>query len=333
MSTPKKFSELPLASYIGSDKLLVVDNTGVKRVAKPEPYPEPRRTLPYASDDADTWYRIANISKSGLGLVFIKQIYSYASPCSVILAVAADGWGTNPQTGSDIRLLAGNPKYFKEARIVTDVWNTDNSAWLDVLVAKSNNAGDVYIFGVNIFAVGQVTKNPSIESALSVKEFDLTKSGGVICCTAVGPYRVTVTQKGGLHEHTGETNSGMVEISADGAVSFGSIDAACQFIGQCDEMRSLHGNDVPRSNFRSKRGKNVRDIHSGIEYNVKCSDRGHSQHFRLNHECRESSELLRATLHPIVWDISLQTILQKRAGLDKLDKVHKRIVRKEVVVA
>lgn len=144
---------------------------------------------------------------------------------------------------------------------------------------------------------------------------------------------MTVTQKGGQHEHTGETNSGMVEISADGAVSFGSVDAACQFIGQCDEMQSLHGNDVPRRNFRSKRGKNVRDIRSGIEYSVKCSDRGNNQHFRLNSECGERSELLRATLHPIVWNISLQTILQKRGGLVRLDKVHKRIVRKEVVVA
>lgn len=36
-------------------------------------------------------------------------------------------------------------------------------------------------------------------------EWTILKSGGVICCTAVGPYRVTVTQKGGPHEHTGES--------------------------------------------------------------------------------------------------------------------------------
>lgn len=178
MSTPKKFSELPLVSDIGDAKLLVVDDTGVKRAAKPAPYPQPRRTLPYATDDADTWYRIANINKSGLGLVFLCQVYSYASPRSVILAVAADGWGTNPQTGTDVRLVAGVPTYFKKARIVCDAWNTDNSAWLDVLVAKSRNSGSVYIFGVNINAVDSVTKNPSIDSALSVKEFDLTQSGG-----------------------------------------------------------------------------------------------------------------------------------------------------------
>lgn len=205
MSTPKKFSELPLVSDIGDAKLLVVDDTGVKRAAKPAPYPQPRRTLPYATDDADTWYRIANINKSGLGLVFLCQVYSYASPRSVILAVAADGWGTNPQTGTDVRLVAGVPTYFKKARIVCDAWNTDNSAWLDVLVAKSRNSGSVYIFGVNINAVDSVTKNPSIDSALSVKEFDLTQSGGVICCTVVGPYRVTVTQKGGPHEQTGQS--------------------------------------------------------------------------------------------------------------------------------
>ena len=205
MSTPKKFSELPLVSDIGAAKMLVVDDTGVKRAAKPEPYPQPRRTLPYATDDADTWYRIANINKSGLGLVFLNQVYSYASPRSVILAVAADGWGTNPQTGTDVRLVAGVPTYFKKARIVCDAWNTDNSAWLDVLVAKSRNSGSVYIFGVNINSVDSVTKNPSVESALSVKEFDLTQSGGVVCCTAVGPYRVTVTQKGGQHEHRSES--------------------------------------------------------------------------------------------------------------------------------
>ncbi len=205
MSTPKKFSELPLVSDIGAASLLVVDDTGVKRAANHAPYPQPRRTLPYATDDADTWYRIANINKSGLGLVFLNQVYSYASPRSVILAVAADGWGTNPQTGTDVRLVAGVPTYFKKARIVCDAWNTDNSAWLDVLVAKSRNSGSVYIFGVNINAVDSVTKNPSVESALSVKEFDLTQSGGVICCTAVGPYRVTVTQKGGPHEHRGES--------------------------------------------------------------------------------------------------------------------------------
>lgn len=181
MSKPKKFSELPLVSDIGAANLLVVDDTGVKRTPLPEASWQQRHQASVESNGK--WYRIADVNRSGAGFIVLKGSYTQSRPAPCVLAIAFDAHGgfDGPHSARcDAKLLVGHPDRMTKIRFVVDAFNSPWAGHIDMFIAQSTIMPRVEIValsGLGILAT-EIAEAPSAESANTVKEFDLTQSGG-----------------------------------------------------------------------------------------------------------------------------------------------------------
>lgn len=199
MSTQaKQLNDVPTVDIGPSTRILALDSSGA--VGK--------GTLPSSGwqQSADIrlspgkWYRVVDVNLTGVGTMAVMRYYHYTAPRNLLLSISFDAFG-NITDGIDVRVLAGVPIHITKIRCVVDKYNTAWAGHIDIYVGGGTGA-EITIVGLSGLGmrVCDIAEDPSIEGANLVKEFDL-KSGGVIYCTAIGPYLVAYKEKGGPHEH------------------------------------------------------------------------------------------------------------------------------------
>lgn len=155
------------------------------------------------------WWRIANINFCGVGIICISELWTQSPPRPVVLGVVLDAYpGGNDTNNNGIKVLAGKSNRISKIRFVVDVRNKANSGWLDICIPHTDKfksrRTQIASYGLGIRPV-KLAEAPSVDNAYFVKEFDMTalqsNSGGVISCTAIGPYLVAYKEKGGPHEY------------------------------------------------------------------------------------------------------------------------------------
>lgn len=208
MSTAKKINEAPVID-IGTDtQLLAIGADGKVGKWKFPALVQQSKEKGFPFVEQGDWWRIANIDACGVGILCIRERWSQSAPTPVVLGIAVDAYPGGPQVNADaIKVLAGRSNRITKVRVVIDAFNKANACWIDVCVPHADiykyRATQVAALGLGIKPV-EIAEAPSVDSAYQVREYDmatLTQSGGVICCTSVGPYRVAVAQKGGPHEY------------------------------------------------------------------------------------------------------------------------------------
>lgn len=209
MSTARKINEAPVIEIGPGSTVLALDSSGaVGKGALPETIGQCSKALPFPNEAQGEWWRIANISHCGVGIICICEFWSQSAPTPIVLGVAVDAF-PDPSVNANanaFKVLAGESNRISKIRLVIDGFNKTDAGWVDICIPHSdkykNRNTRVATFGLGIKPVA-IAEAPDVSAAHYVKEFDmnaLTQSGGVICCTAVGPYRVAVTEKGGRHE-------------------------------------------------------------------------------------------------------------------------------------
>ncbi len=201
MSMAKKMNEVPVIGIDTGTSLLALGTDGKVRQGT---YPDAgwQRTHLKSIPFVGGWYRIADVNKCGAGLIAIIEDWNYAAPNPMLIAVACDMY-PGEKVIPEAKVLVGHPGHVLKLRYVVDAFNTAWGGHIDMQMVNANaSSGNVVraaICGLGLRAT-IITEAPDVSSAYSVKEIALTKSGGVISCTSVGPYRVAVTEKGGRHE-------------------------------------------------------------------------------------------------------------------------------------
>lgn len=136
----------------------------------------------------------------------VMRYYHYTAPRNLLLSISFDAFG-NITDGIDVRVLAGTPIHITKIRCVVDKYNTAWAGHIDIYVGGGTGA-EATVVGLSGLGmrVCDIAEDPTIEGANLVKEFDLESMGGVIYCTAIGPYLVAYKEKGGSHEHCGKNS-------------------------------------------------------------------------------------------------------------------------------
>lgn len=215
MSTQAKLlKDVPVIDIGADTPVLALDSSGaVGKGTLAETVGRCGNIVDFPKAEQGDWWRIANIDFCGVGIICIRELWTQSSPRPVVLGVALDAYpGGNSTNEKGIKVLAGNSNRISKIRYVVDVPNKANSGWLDICIPHTDKyksrRTQIASYGLGIRPV-KLAEAPSVDNAHFVKEFDMTtlqsNSGGVISCTAIGPYLVAYKEKGGPHEHTGNT--------------------------------------------------------------------------------------------------------------------------------
>lgn len=182
MSKPKKFSEVPTVDIGKNTPILALDASGsLGKGLLPEASWQQRRQASIESNGK--WYRIADVNRSGAGFIALTGSYTNSRPTPCLLAIAFDAHGGNngPHTSKcDAKLLVGRPDRMTKIRFVVDAFNSAWKGHIDMFIAQSTIMPRVEftsVCGLGIRAT-EIIEAPSVDSANTVKEFDLTQSGG-----------------------------------------------------------------------------------------------------------------------------------------------------------
>lgn len=197
MSKGKKINESPNIDIGPDTPLLALGADGaVGKGTLPKAGWQKSQYTPRLEYDG-AWYRIANTQGCSVGIIAVTENYNNLHPHALMIGFSVD---ESPAQVS-AKVIVGRTLHIDKLRYVAD----SNNGHLDIHTASLSawNQANISICGHNITAIPieKVTDEPS---AGQVKEITLTQSGGVICCTAIGPYLVAYKEKGGPHEHKGD---------------------------------------------------------------------------------------------------------------------------------
>lgn len=216
MSTQAKLlKDVPVIDIGADTPVLALDSSGaVGKGTLAETVGRCGNIVGFPNAEQGDWWRIANIDFCGVGIICIRELWTQSSPRPVVLGVALDAYpGGNSTNNNGIKVLAGASNRISKIRFVVDVPNKANDGWLDICIPHTDKyksrRTQIASYGLGIRPV-ELAEAPSVDNAHFVKEFDMTtlqsNSGGVISCTAIGPYLVTYKEKGGRHEHCGKNS-------------------------------------------------------------------------------------------------------------------------------
>lgn len=216
MSTQaKQLNDVPTVDIGPSTRILALDSSGaVGKGTLAETVGRCGNIVDFPNAEQGDWWRIANIDFCGVGIICIRELWTQSSPRPVVLGVALDAYpGGNSTNNNGIKVLAGESNRISKIRFVVDVPNKANDGWLDICIPHTDKyksrRTQIASYGLGIRPV-ELAEAPSVDNAHFVKEFDMTtlqsNSGGVISCTAIGPYLVAYKEKGGPHEHCGKNS-------------------------------------------------------------------------------------------------------------------------------
>lgn len=211
MSTQaKQLKDVPVIDIGADTPVLALDSSGaVGKGTLHEAVGRCSNIVDFPYTEQGDWWRIANINFCGVGIICISELWTQSPPRPVVLGVVLDAYpGGNDTNNNGIKVLAGKSNRISKIRFVVDVRNKANSGWLDICIPHTDKfksrRTQIASYGLGIRPV-KLAEAPSVDNAYFVKEFDMTalqsNSGGVISCTAIGPYLVAYKEKGGPHEH------------------------------------------------------------------------------------------------------------------------------------
>lgn len=251
MSTAKKINDVPTVDIGPSTRILALDSSGA--VGKGTLPSSGWQQSAESSLSRGKWYRVADVNRTGVGTMAVMRYYHNNAPRNLLISISFDAFG-DIADGIDVRVLAGVPIHITKIRCVVDKYNTAWAGHIDIYVGggTGSDATTVGLSGLGM-RVCDITEAPSIEGANLVKEFDLN-SGGVICCTAIGPYLVAYKEKGGPHERWKNPFSYETSGADDGRVGISGELLRLQRHCQSPDRHLSNGLCVPKHSGRGEVG-------------------------------------------------------------------------------
>lgn len=230
-----------VTSLEASDRLLAIDTNGSQKKISRTNLINQGLLVSYSAEANSTgrWIRIAEMADYGSSCILTISVKGYSGGWYYPLTMLV----TAPHANSleTISIVSLSPRKVESSNGIYPfskirITGSEANKYIDIFVSNSTvRHMNILMSCAMLSSLVTPVENPT--TSTKVKEFDVSNLwGGVIGYLPI-TYNYTEQDlvKGGAHERH-KNACGQAEIGADGYLSFGSLDAMCEFIGKTMEL-------------------------------------------------------------------------------------------------